>query len=135
MNDLDVIVDWWTERLMVMEKRAAFRLALIPLVETLLATGRTFYLRVDYDPEHELLAAVRAAGIECNGFMWSAQGILPMKTSMRIAGDVIEASEGRGSPYQVLARRGAPPAAPEGSADALHGRVVELEPGVKGKKR
>lgn len=78
------LADWWAERLRRGD-RAIFRAHLSAAVEThLLAcpAGRLHLsLECDYDPQGPLLDAVRAAGVECRGFLFSAQGILPQKCS------------------------------------------------------
>lgn len=86
------IAGWWASALEVEEKREAFRAALLLLVQAeQFDDSETFCdfwkIDVDYDPGPTLLAAIRAAGIECRGFMYSADGLLPTKTRMRIARD------------------------------------------------
>lgn len=109
-EQIEKCADWWTDRLKVDGKRAEFRAALVDLIRSDAFDKEERYgyginLSVDYDPSPTLLAAIRTAGIECRGFMWSAEGVLPMKTSMKIRTDgSIEAHQGRGAPWvQILA--------------------------------
>lgn len=86
-----ISADWWASRLQIIHKREA-------------APWGRMFLRVDYDPWDELLEVIREIGIECRGCMYSADGILPMKTSMRIYFDEprVVVSEGRGGPSHDL---------------------------------
>lgn len=92
----EMAADWWAERL-AQGDRGAFRAALIPLIDTKLTEHGSCFLDCDYDPRGPLLAAVRAAGAECSGCMWSAEGILPMKTSLRVTPNMLEPKEGHGN--------------------------------------
>lgn len=93
--------DWWAERFMIDGMRYEFRTVLYRrLTEVGLHAGdcRGFgvRLRVDYDPQNTLLDVVRALGIECSGFMFSADGILPRKREMKIYQDGgVEVFDGR----------------------------------------
>jgi hypothetical protein len=87
-----VASDWWADRFQIDAKRAQFRAELYSrLIEGTHAPdderGFGLSLRVDYDPEDTLLDVVRAIGIDCRGFMFSADGILPNKTRMRVYRD------------------------------------------------
>jgi hypothetical protein len=101
---------WWAARLVrPPATRDAFEMHLRRLLETGKPADREGYpkfwaLRVDYDPSETLLAALGAADIECRGFMFSAGGILPIKTSMKIydTGTII-VSDGRGAPFERIA--------------------------------
>ena len=53
-------------------------------------------LKCDYDPWDILLDAVHAAGVECRGCMYSAEGILPMKHNLRVTPGKLEPKEGYG---------------------------------------
>jgi hypothetical protein len=54
-------------------------------------------LNCDYDPKGPLLNAVRAAGIECRGMMFSAEKIFPYKHRMYIEDGRIRVHEGYGA--------------------------------------
>lgn len=96
MSTNEKAAQWWAERLQIEEKRPQFKAALLKILEQ---SPDWYNLYVDYDPEDELLDAVRAAGIECTGFMFSAVGILPAKTAMRRRGDKLMSKEGYAAPY------------------------------------
>lgn len=98
-----ISADWWASRLQIIHKREEFAAALARRIVAAAPWGRMF-LRVDYDPWDELLEVIREIGIECRGCMYSADGILPMKTSMRIYFDEprVVVSEGRGGPSHDL---------------------------------
>jgi hypothetical protein len=74
-----------------------FAAALMPLIEADLRQSGHCYLECDYDPRGHLLAAVRAAGLECAGFMFSARGILPEKHELDITPETLEPKEGYGN--------------------------------------
>jgi len=101
---LNVVVAWWTERFMVADKCEAFREALRTVVERELAVPevRSLLLDVDHDPKGFMLEAVRAAGVECSGTMFSAKGILPEKATMTITADRVEVRDGRGLAWRNL---------------------------------
>jgi len=70
---------------------AAFRAELERLVVARLADVGVVFLSVDYHPDRELTAALRAAGI-------SAQ--LPIKTSMTIKSGLVEVKAGYGAQWE-----------------------------------
>lgn len=88
----EAVASWWANQLDDShgpEATVAFRDALADMVEREQFSGRETYehrwaLEVDYDPSPTLRAALQVAGIECRGFMFSAEGILPAKTRMKI---------------------------------------------------
>ena len=96
MNINEKAAQWWAARLQIEEKREQFKGALLKILEE---SPDWYNLYVDYDPEEELLDAVCAAGIECKGFMFSAEGIFPAKTGLRKRGDKLMAKEGYGALY------------------------------------
>lgn len=87
---------WWADRLEIEERREAFRKALIPKI------AEDMFLAVDYDPDDTLLEALHEAGIQCRGALFSARGILPEKTRMRINNSGITVNEGYGGKYMPL---------------------------------
>lgn len=87
---------WWGDRLRKGD-RAAFEASLIQYIESKLEERGKVFLNCDYDPQEGLLEAVRAAGLECRGFLYSAEGILPMKHSTNIKPGLIEPKEGYGN--------------------------------------
>lgn len=92
----NMAADWWTERLQAGDK-AKFRAALYDSVLDALTARGHIRLECDYDPFGALLAAVRAAGLECRGFMFSGRGILPQKHSLDVWPDRLEPKEGYGN--------------------------------------
>lgn len=112
MSDLQVhfetAAQWWAEQFKIDDKRAAFKAALLELLPGLVCRYHAspdsplFNLRVDYDPIGAMLEAVRAAGVECEGCMFSAEGILPGKTTMWIYTSGVEVCHGRLSDSQWL---------------------------------
>ena len=91
-----IATDWWVERLQRGDK-AAFSAALKPLIEQDLREDGRCFLECDYDPREHLLIAVRAAGLECSGFLFSARGILPQKHALTVYPDRLEPKEGYGN--------------------------------------
>jgi hypothetical protein len=94
---LTMIVSWWAQRLDKGDK-AAFVKALRQEIEA----NPPHHLDVDYDPKDELLTAVRASGVECRGDAFSADGVLPRKTTMWITETKVEVREGRGAPIETI---------------------------------
>jgi len=88
--------DWWADRLMSGDKRK-FKDTLYPLVLADLNEHGQCNLECDYDPFGHLLTAVRAAGLECRGFMFSARGILPQKHVLDVLPYVLKPKEGYGN--------------------------------------
>jgi hypothetical protein len=89
-TDIDAVArfvaGWWAARLQQGD-RELFKESLLGLVTAhLLAHPERPHLMLecDYDPRGPLLDAVRAAGIECRGVMFSGDGILPRKHSTDI---------------------------------------------------
>ena len=70
MDYVERVVKFWSDRFMVDEKREDF--------EKVLHRKLTIQFRrltVDYDPWDVLLEIVNEIGIECGGYMYSAEGI------------------------------------------------------------
>lgn len=88
--------EWWAERLMAGDVEK-FKAALRPLVLADLEQHGHCFLECDYDPHGHLLTAVRAAGLECAGVMFSANGILPRKHELDVYPDKLEPKEGYGN--------------------------------------
>lgn len=91
----ETAANWWAEKLEIPEKRKEFKEALIPLIHD------NMMLKVDYDPCDVLLEALHKVGIECFG-MFSADGILPYKTIMKIKNGTIKVAYRRGAKFEVL---------------------------------
>jgi hypothetical protein len=77
--------------------REKFEEALRPLIAADLAERGSSDTECDYDPHGHLLIAVRAAGIECQGVLFSARGILPEKHQLHVYPDRLEPKEGYGN--------------------------------------
>lgn len=88
--------DWWTARL-EQGDREAFRSFLVSAIAEALARDGKILLSVDYDPRGALLEAVRAAGVECSGNLFSARGVLPFKHVLWVYPDHLEPKEGYGN--------------------------------------
>lgn len=89
--------NWWVERLMS-GNRSKFAETLRPLIEKDLREHGACYLECDYDPRGHLLTAVRESGHpECQGFMFSANGILPQKHTLDVLPHVLKPKEGYGN--------------------------------------
>lgn len=84
---------WWGDRLQRGD-RDAFEKALTVQILIQLETAGGCLLECDYDPQGAVLDAVRAAGVECRGWMFSAKGILPSKHETIIRPGHIEPKEG-----------------------------------------
>lgn len=90
--------DWWTRRLQRGD-RALFREHLRAIVLAELQSCGESTTQCDYDPRDALLEAVRAAGIECTGYLYSADGILPRKTVLIARPDRLSCKEGYGAAW------------------------------------
>lgn len=86
---------WWAERLERGDKDR-FASEIEKRVGEALQTKPYVLLECDYDPQGILLEAVRAIGIECAGFMFSARGILPDKHSLTVTTITLIPKEGYG---------------------------------------
>lgn len=102
---IDAAVDWWAANWQKAGSKAAFRAALHELVTAYAAEedGRIL-LECDYDPQGLLLQAVQTVEPNCRGFMFSAEGLLPMKTHTWIRPHEVTLKHGYGAPDQVLWR-------------------------------
>lgn len=105
----EICADWWAERFLIDDKRAAFRAEIFRRFITGECDEQdrrgngTISLQVDYDPFGTLLDVVRSIGVPCSGYMCSADGILLKKRKMWIRADgTVEVSDGRGSVFQIL---------------------------------
>lgn len=87
---------WWADRLLAGDKQK-FVETLLPLVEADLEKTGYCDLECDYDPKGHLLTAVRAAGLECAGFLFSARNILPAKHSLDVTPVLLQPKEGYGN--------------------------------------
>jgi hypothetical protein len=68
-----------------------------PLILADLQQHGVCHLECDYDPHGHLLTAVRAAGLECQGMMFSARGILPQKHNLDVFPNRLIPKEGYGN--------------------------------------
>ena len=92
---------WWAERLYRGNKEQfAEEIRVRVLLE--LQTREIVYLECDYDPQGILLEAVHAIGIECRGFLFSADGILPRKHALKVRHDRLEPKEGYGNLTDII---------------------------------
>jgi hypothetical protein len=87
---------WWGERLLQGDKKRFSEEVEKRVLAELKEHGRS-HLECDYDPFGILLEAVHAIGIECRGFMFSAQGILPKKHSLTVYPEHLIPKEGYGN--------------------------------------
>lgn len=97
----EMAAQWWTDRLQQGDK-AIFKKTLETLVQQDLDKWGECILDCDYDPDIRLRAAVRAAGVECQGCMFSAQDILPIKHMLKVYPDLLEPKEGYGNWTEVI---------------------------------
>lgn len=98
--------EWWANRLSekYADKRDEFAAEVARLCEERMkedvCPGRqsSCFIECDYDPRGLLLSAVRnVLDPECRGFLFSAQGILPEKHSLRVCEDKLIPKEGYGN--------------------------------------
>ena len=88
---------WWIGRLLMVDKADELRAALQPKIFAALQDQGYIRLENDYDPRGVLLAAVREAGIECDGYMFSGRNIFPDKHTLMVRPDRLEPKEGYGN--------------------------------------
>lgn len=91
-----IAAEWWASRLQSGNK-LAFQQHLEQAIQSELNANGRCYTECDYDPRGILLDAVRAAGIKCQGMMFSADGILPRKHELDIEPDCLTPKEGYGN--------------------------------------
>lgn len=72
----ELTAQWWTDKLQQGDKEVFF-VILRDIVHGELAMHGRCKLSCDYDPDKHLIDALRAAGVDCRGVMFSAHGILP----------------------------------------------------------
>lgn len=99
--DAAKIAAWWAERFQIDDRREAFRAALVAYLEAH-AGDAEIVLDVDYDPRGPMLEIVRSAGVDCRGCMYSADGILPRKTTMIVDSTGTVVKEGYGAPFEAI---------------------------------
>lgn len=106
---INAVVAWWADRWQGgAEKRAAFAASLRSQLEAYERdvpadhSGYLVMLDCDYDPKGMLLEAVRATGVECRGYLFSATGLLPSKHCVMIYPDGAEAKAGYGAEWVTL---------------------------------
>lgn len=92
----ELAAQWWTDRLERGDKET-FKASIQASILTALDEHGFIEVECDYDPDGPLLDAVRAAGIECSGYMFSAKGILPCKHSLSVTPTAMEPREGYGN--------------------------------------
>lgn len=92
---------WWRDRYDGVNPDRFEELVKAFVCEQLSDTGQ-MWLYSDYDPQDELLSAVRGAGQECRGMMFSSDHILPTKTGTQITPGRIEPKEGYGNWTEVI---------------------------------
>ena|ERR1043165_2004031 len=85
--------EWWAERLQQGDKEV-FKETLAALVDSDIQKYGHCKLECDYDPIGHLLTSVRAAGVNCRGCLYSAEGILPEKHRLRVDPNMLEHIEG-----------------------------------------
>jgi hypothetical protein len=106
LNDIDRVAfacaDWWADRLECADKRDAFRASLQRRIIDECHPEYGMRLEVDYDPSGPLLRALHDIGVECRGFMFSADGLFPTKTRMYISKERVEVVEGYAAPRVCL---------------------------------
>jgi len=85
--------NWWSCKLQQGDKKKFNSEVYCRVLKELKEKGRCV-LECDYDPRDLLLEAVRAIGIKCDGYMFSAEGVLPGKHSTVTTNDKIRCKEG-----------------------------------------
>ena len=88
--------EWWAERLQRGDKAQFAHEVERRTLEKLEKEGRV-NLNCDYDPLDILLDAVQAIGLECTGYFFSADGILPRKHELRVTATELLPKEGYGN--------------------------------------
>lgn len=103
MKAAEMAAQWWADRLQTGD-RERFRAVLQAKIEMGLRLTAPVVLSVDYDPQDLMFDALREAGIGCSGRFFSADGIFPRKTMLKVYADRLEPKEGYGNwtaPIQV----------------------------------
>jgi len=110
---IEAAVNYWTSELQPPDKRDAFRAHLRLAIATAWEQAVEFHnqhpdwpahvkIGVDYDPCPILLTALRACGVECQGFMFSAKGLFAGKTFSQLGEGTFFVREGRGDPGRLI---------------------------------
>ena len=93
----EMAAEWWAQRLMRGDKTLFKEHIRAGVLMALDAGEPGVDLECDYDPRGLLLGAVRAAGVECPGFLFSARGILPEKHTLDVMAHKLVPKEGYGN--------------------------------------
>ena len=101
----EIAAKWWADRFGIEDKREELKAALLKHLPD--GDWQTYN---DYDPDGPLLLAVREV-TECRGFMFSGDGMFPLKTGLRRRGDELRAKEGYRADWIVVPNAGALPSA------------------------
>lgn len=89
---------WWADRFLLRDKAAEFEAALAGI----LGDRTEWSTYVDYDPQDDLLPAVRAV-TECRGCFFSADGLFKgQKFGLHRRGDVVEYKAGYGMGWNPI---------------------------------
>ena len=89
------VVAWWAQWVPE-DKRDAFEAALLKRIDG----QESVTLYADYDPRGDLFEAVREAGMECRGYMFSNKDVgFPNKTGTKIEYGLWKLKEGYGAPW------------------------------------
>jgi hypothetical protein len=73
---------WWADHLFIKAKQESLKSELLKLLP-----DADYLLYNDYDPQDLLLIAVRAAGINCDGYMFSGRDLFPNKIGLKREGE------------------------------------------------
>lgn len=95
-NINEMAANWWAERFALEDMKEELKAALLKH----LPQGDWITYN-DYDPNDLLLAAVREV-TECEGSMFSGDGLFPRKTRLKREGDQLWAIEGPGASWEEV---------------------------------
>lgn len=98
--------DWWADRLSSnhANKRDAFSALIAKKISEQFDGGKAVvWTEVDYDPQGLMLEAVREViDDKCDGYMFSADGILPRKHELCVYRDKLVPKEGYGNFTDII---------------------------------
>ena len=95
---INLIANWWGEQF----EQKEFKDKFIESFKECYQEQKPNIIKVNYDPDDFLCDVLRETGFKQDSIMFSARGLLPFKTIMKIKNGRISVKCGYGNGWQVL---------------------------------